>query len=507
MTTTTTTTTTTAHAHTVAAAMAREGSLIDGFETVVGLEVHVQLATARKLFSPARVRIGQPPNTDLDAVDAGLPGALPVLNQEAVVFAVRLGLALGSAVAETSFFARKHYFYPDSPKGFQTSQGDEPIIVGGAVSFVIDDVTGALLSIPLTRAHLEEDAGKSTHELDCTRLDLNRAGTALIEVVSEPAMRSGEEAMRFFRAMRAIVMAVGICDGNLQEGSMRADANVSVRRRGAPLGTRVELKNINSPRFLHDAVEHEAARQRRLLAAGDVVAQETRLWDGEAGVSRTLRSKEDAPDYRFLTDPDLPPVVVNEALLTQQRAALPELPEVRRRRYVEAFGLPLKQAAVLVDEAGLAARFDAACAIARGHERAVANWLVNDVVGLGDDVVIAASVLGRLVVLVEGGELAGRDGKSVLRALAVDGRGAVDDQAIVDAIVDAQGLRLAKGDDAQAAVKAVVVAVFAENPLQVQQVKEGKDKVKGFLVGQVLKRAGKGIDPKLAQRLVDEALS
>jgi len=477
--------------------------VIDGFETVVGLEVHVQLATAHKLFSKARVRIGQPPNTDLDAVDAGLPGALPVLNPQAVAFAARLGLALGSTIASTSFFARKHYFYPDSPKGFQTSQGDEPILVGGSVSFVVDDASGATLTVPLTRAHLEEDAGKSSHGPDGTRLDLNRAGTALLEVVSEPTMHGGEEAMRFFRALRSVVVAIGICDGNLQEGSMRADANVSVRRPGEPLGTRVELKNINSPRFLNDAVEHEAARQRRLIKNGDVVVQETRLWDGEAGVSRSLRSKEDAPDYRFLTDPDLPPVVVSEALLARERAALPELPEARRQRFVAAFGLPTKQAAVLVDEPALTSSFIAVCAHAVGHERAVANWIVNDVSGLDDGAVIGPAALGRLVVLVETGELAGRDGKAVLRALAQRG---VDDATLVDAYVDEQGLRLAKGEDAEAAVKAIVDAVFAENPTQVQQVKDGKDKLKGFLVGQVLKRAGKGVDPRLAQRLVDEAL-
>jgi aspartyl-tRNA(Asn)/glutamyl-tRNA(Gln) amidotransferase subunit B len=475
-------------------------TMVSGFQTVVGLEVHVQLATARKLFSPARVRTGQPANTDLDAVDAGLPGALPVLNPHAVRFAVRLGLALGSEVSSSSAFARKHYFYPDSPKGFQTSQGDEPIIVGGAVSFVVDDATGASLSVPLIRAHLEEDAGKSVHDVDGTRLDLNRAGTALLEVVTAPAMHSGEEAMRFFRALRSVVVALGICDGNLQEGSMRADANVSVHRPGEPLGTRVELKNINSPRFLHDAVEHEAARQRRLLLAGERIVQETRLWDGEAGVSRSLRSKEDAPDYRFLTDPDLPRVVVTEALRAAEQAALPELPDARRRRYIEAWGLPPPQAAVLVDEAALTTMFEAACAHAVGRERLVANWLVNEVTGLGPDARVAPAALARLVVLVDTGEVAGRDGKAVLRALT-DGR---DD---VDAIVDAQGFRLASGADAEAAIKAHVVAVFAENPTQVQQVKEGKDKVKGFLVGQVLKRAGKGVDPKVAQRLVDEALA
>ncbi|HEY1101467.1 MAG TPA: Asp-tRNA(Asn)/Glu-tRNA(Gln) amidotransferase GatCAB subunit B, partial [Myxococcota bacterium] len=313
--------------------------------------------------------------------------------------------------------------------------------------------------------------------------------------------------MRFFRAWRALVVALGICDGNLQEGSMRADANVSVRRRGEPLGTRVELKNINSPRFLHDAVEHEAARQRRLIASGERIVQETRLWDGEAGTSRSLRSKEDAPDYRFLTDPDLPAVVVSAALREQERAALPELPEAKRQRFVGAFGLPNKQAAVLVDDDVVGAYFEAAIAVAAGHERAVANWIVNELVGLGDDATttVAPATLAKLVTLVEGGDVAGRDGKALLKDIA--GSAVVVDAAALEALIDAKGVRLQKGGDAEAVVAGIVAAVFAENPTQVQQVKDGKDKVKGFLVGQVLKRAGKGVDPKLAQRLVDDALA
>lgn len=482
-------------------------ALIDGFETVVGLEVHVQLNTARKLFSPALVRVGAPPNVDVDAVDAGLPGALPVLNREAVGCAIRLGLALGSTIDQASQFARKHYFYPDSPKGYQTTQADRPILAGGTLAFVVDDATGATLEIELVRAHLEEDAGKSQHGDDgSTRLDFNRAGTALLEVVTTPTMSSGDEAMRFFRALRGVVMTLGICDGNLQEGSMRADANVSVRRPGAPLGTRVELKNINSPRFLMEAVEHEAARQRRLIRSGDVVVQETRLWDGEAKQSRSLRTKEDSPDYRYLPDPDLPPVVIVDDEIARERARLPELPLQRRRRLVEAFGLPQAQAGVIVDDVTVTRAFDAVCTNAVGHERAVANWLLNDVAGLADDAVstIAPEALGRLVVLVETGALSGRDGKALLRVLLDE---AVPDAAAVDVIVDARGLRLQQGGEAEAAVVAVVAAVFAEHPEQVAQVRAGKDKVKGFLVGQVLKRAGKGIDPKLAQRLVDDALA
>lgn len=478
----------------------------NGFETVVGLEVHVQLLTRRKLFSPALVRTGMPPNVDVDAVDAGLPGALPALNREAVRCAIRLGLAVDATIDQASQFARKHYFYPDSPKGYQTSQADRPIVVGGRLSFVVDDATGAEHTIELVRAHLEEDAGKSQHGDDgSTRLDFNRAGTALLEVVTTPTMHSGEEAMRFFRALRGVVMTLGICDGNLQEGSMRADANVSVRRPGAPLGTRVELKNINSPRFLMEAVEHEAARQRRLIGGGDVVVQETRLWDGEAKQSRSLRSKEDSPDYRYLPDPDLPPVVIHDDEIARERAALPELPLSRRRRSVAAWGLGQAQAGVIVDDVATMMAFDAACTLAPGHERAIANWLVNDVAGVvaaGGAVTPAA--LARLVVLVETGAVAGKDGKALLRAIADEG--ATDERA-VDALVDARGLRLQQGDAAGDAVRAAIADVFAAHPEQVAQVRAGKDKVKGFLVGQVLKRAGKGIDPKLAGQLVDEALA
>ena len=481
-------------------------SLVDGFETVVGLEVHVQLLTRHKLFSPALVRIGQPPNVDLDAVDAGLPGALPVLNRDAVRCAIRLGLALQSTVARQSFFARKHYFYPDSPKGFQTSQADHPIIEGGQVTFVVDDATGAEHSITLVRAHLEEDAGKSLHDDGGTRLDFNRAGTALLGVVSTPTMHSGDDAMRFFRALRSAVMAIGICDGNLQEGSMRADANVSVRRPGEPLGTRVELKNINSPRFVCDAVEHEAARQRRLISRGDVVVQETRLWDGDARTSRSMRSKEDSPDYRYLPDPDLPPILVSDDDIAAEMASMPELPDSIRRRYIAQFGLPPPQAAVVVDDGSFARLFDAACVLAPGHERAIANWLVNDLAGVSETATTttSAAALARLVTLVETGEVAGRDGKALLRTMVEDG---LPDAAAVDAVVDARGLRLARGQDADDAVRAIIATVFAQNPVQVEQVRAGKDKVKGFLVGQVLKAAGKGVDPKVAQRLVDVALT
>jgi aspartyl-tRNA(Asn)/glutamyl-tRNA(Gln) amidotransferase subunit B len=470
------------------------------WEIVVGLEVHVQLKTATKLFSPAPVRFGQPANVDVDAVDTGLPGALPVLNQQAVDLALKVGLACGSTIRRDSVFARKHYFYPDLPKGYQISQHDKPILEGGCVAVVVDDATGREKLIPLTRAHLEEDAGKSMHGDDGTRLDWNRAGTPLLEVVTAPALSSADEAMRCFRALRALVMALDVCDGNLQEGSMRADANVSVRRPGAPLGTRVEMKNINSPRFLHDAVVDEARRQIALLARGERVIQETRLWDADKGASRSMRSKEDAPDYRYLPDPDLPVVVVDDARVDAARASLPELPAQKKRRYVDGFGLAARAAAVVVDDAATAAFFDAAAALAPGHEQSLANWLLNEVLGLDDGLARVTPVqLARLVVLVDDGAVAGKSGKEVVRALGRD-----DD---VDAVVDARGLRLQQGGDVDDAVRAVVRDVFAKNPAQVAQVKGGKDKVKGFLVGQALKALKGAADPKRVQRIVDEELA
>jgi aspartyl-tRNA(Asn)/glutamyl-tRNA(Gln) amidotransferase subunit B len=323
-----------------------------------------------------------------------------------------------------------------------------------------------------------------------------------LEVVTDPVLSSGEEAMRLFRALRTLVVSLGVCDGNLQEGSMRADANVSVRRPGAPLGTRVELKNINSPRYLMEAVEHEARRQRALLLAGSVVVQETRLWDADAANSRVMRTKEDAPDYRFFADPDLPPILVSEALLASVKAAMPELPWARRARYQEVLGLPPATVAVLVDDDPALAGYFEAGLQAGAPARALANWITNELLGLpGGVLAVDAGKLATLVCRVEEGAVAGRAAKELLRLLADDAN------ADVDGLIDARGLRLQRGSDAEAALKALVAAVLRDNPAQVAQVKAGKDKIKGFLVGQVLKRGGGQVDPKLAQRLVDDALA
>ncbi|MCC7074225.1 MAG: Asp-tRNA(Asn)/Glu-tRNA(Gln) amidotransferase subunit GatB [Deltaproteobacteria bacterium] len=475
-------------------------STAEAWQVVVGLEVHVQLATKSKLFSPAPNRYGDRANHNVDVVDVALPGTLPVPNAAAIDLALALGLALGCTINRRSTFARKHYFYPDLPKGYQISQYDAPILTGGAVP-----VDGRL--VPLTRIHLEEDAGKSLHGEgdDASYLDYNRAGTPLLEVVSEPALTSAGEAERYFRALRRLVMALDVCDGNLQEGSMRADANVSVRRPGAPLGQRVELKNINSPRFLAMAVEHEAKRQVAELSAGRAIAQETRLWDAERRESRVMRSKEDAEDYRYVDDPDLPPLVVTEEQIARVRAALPELPDAKRDRYVGALGLSVEDAAALTSERAVAELFEGALRV-HANAKALANWVKNEVLavlnarGLESATVaqvITPAALGALVKLIDEGAITGKVAKDVFAELAA-GRG--DDPV---RIVDEKGWRLQNDDGALAAALAEVVAA---NPGEWQKLVDGKDKLLGFFVGQVMKRCGGTADPKAVGQLVQQAL-
>lgn len=477
-------------------------TLVDGWEVVVGLEVHVQLLTSSKLFSPAPTSFGSEPNVNVDVVDAGLPGVLPVLNAHAVELAVRLGLALGSTIAPRSVFARKHYFYPDLPKGYQISQYQHPIVVGGALL-----VEGR--PIRITRAHLEEDAGKSLHidglpGGDGTFLDFNRAGTPLLEVVTEPELRSAEEAATLFRTLRTLVVALGVCDGNLQEGSMRADANVSVRRPGTPLGQRVELKNINSPRFLAAAIEHEARRQILLLQSGGAIAQETRLWDADRRESRSMRGKEDAHDYRYTPDPDLPPVVVSAADIERVRAAMPELPEARRLRY-QARGLAMADAAILSADAGLARFFDEAVAV-HDNPKGLANWTINELLRLvnergleSEDVaqVVSARHLAQLVRLVDDGAISGKIAKDVFAVIAVDG-------SDPESVVDARGWRVMKDT---AVVERAVDEAISENPGEWQKLLEGKAKVIGYFVGQIMKKTGGKADPKDVNRVLEQRRS
>jgi aspartyl-tRNA(Asn)/glutamyl-tRNA(Gln) amidotransferase subunit B len=470
------------------------------WEIVVGLETHVQLATKSKLFSPARNRFGDAPNANVDVVDVALPGTLPVLNGEAVEMAVKLGLALGCTIHKRSVFARKHYFYPDLPKGYQISQYEEPILTGGAV--VVGEKT-----IRLTRIHIEEDAGKSMHVAgrDASYIDYNRAGTPLLEVVSEPDLRSADEAMEYFRTLRTIVMYLGVCDGNLQEGSMRCDANVSVRKPGAPLGQRVELKNINSPRYLANAIEHESRRQIALIERGGVVTQETRLWDPDKRESRVMRTKEDAEDYRYFPDPDLPPLIVGDDDVTRIKTALPELPAQKRDRYVSALGLTAYDAGILTAERAVASFFEDALA-RHSNAKGIANWVINEVLRVVNErsleadqlaSVLAPVSLADLVKLVDDGVISGKIAKDVFAAL-VAGEGA--DPV---AIVDAKGLRVQRDEGA---LKQIVDEVIAANPGEWKKLVEGKGKVMGFFVGQIMKKSGGKADPKDVNRLLQAAV-
>jgi aspartyl-tRNA(Asn)/glutamyl-tRNA(Gln) amidotransferase subunit B len=477
-------------------------SIFDAYEVVIGLECHVQLLTASKLFSPAPNRFGDAANTNVDVVDAGLPGVLPVVNAKAAELAIRLGTALGSTIRRRSTFARKHYFYPDLPKGYQISQYTEPVVEGGAL--VVGDKR-----IRITRAHLEEDAGKSLHVggdagATDTWLDYNRAGTPLLEVVTEPDLRSGDEAAELFRTLRTLVVTLGVCDGNLQEGSMRADANVSVRKKGAAaLGQRVELKNINSPRFLAAAIDHEFRRQVLEVEAGRAIVMETRLWDPDKRETRTMRTKEEAHDYRYFPDPDLPPLVITDDEIARVQASMPELPWARRARYEEKLGLSAYDARILSSDGALASFFDDALA-RHDNPKALANWTMNEVLrvvnerGLEVDQVrgvLSAEALASLVKLVDDGTISGKIAKDVFAEL-VEGRGT--DPA---RIVDDKGWRVVKDEGA---LVAAVDAVIAENPGEWKKLVEGKPKVMGFFVGQVMKKTGGKADPKEVNRLLDE---
>ena len=450
------------------------------WEIVIGLETHAQLTTASKIFSGAPTAFGAAPNTQASAVDLALPGTLPVLNRGAVERAIRFGIAVGGAIAPRSVFARKNYFYPDLPKGYQVSQYELPVVSGGGIDIVVD---GVAKRVALTRAHLEEDAGKSLHEdyHGMSGIDLNRAGTPLLEIVSEPDMRSAAEAVAYARALHGLVRWIGICDGNMQEGSFRCDANVSVRRPGEPLGTRCEIKNLNSFRFLEKAIEYEVRRQVERIEDGGKVVQETRLFDPERGETRPMRSKEDAQDYRYFPDPDLLPLAISAAWIEEVRAAMPVLPARRREAYV-ALGVPEYDAGLLVESREKADYFDEAAA--GMPPRAVANWvngelsaLVNEAGASFAEPPVAAADLRALVGRIEDGTISGKAAKEVLRAVA---RG----EGPPDAVIERRGLRQVSDS---AALEAAVDQVLAANGKQVADYRAGKDKAFNSLVGQVMK--------------------
>ncbi len=470
------------------------------WETVIGLEVHAQLATQSKIFSGAATRYGAEPNTQACAIDLGYPGMLPVLNAGAVRMAVKFGLAIGAQIAPRSVFARKNYFYPDLPKGYQISQFELPIVGLGHLDVALDD--GSIKRIGITRAHLEEDAGKSLHESfhGQSGIDLNRAGTPLLEIVSEPDLRSAREAVAYMKKLHALVRYLEICDGNMQEGSFRCDANVSVRPVGqAQFGTRAELKNLNSFRFVERAINYEIERQIALIEGGGTVVQETRLYDPAKHETRSMRGKEEANDYRYFPDPDLLPVAVDEALLIAMRAELPELPDARRARFQADYGLPAYDAAVLTASRELADYYEAVVAAVPGEAKLAANWVMGDLAGAlnkaGQEITespVDAAALAQLVTRIADGTISGRGAKAVFEALwAGEGE--------VDALIDSLGLRQISDTGA---LDAICAEVMAANPQQLAQYRAGKDKLLGFFVGQVMKATGGSANPQEVNRLL-----
>jgi len=470
------------------------------WEIVIGLEIHAQLATASKIFSGASTRYGAAPNTQASLVDLGYPGTLPVLNADAIRMAIKFGLATGCEIARRSVFARKNYFYPDLPKGYQISQYELPIVHSGRVTIELPD--GATKAIGITRAHLEEDAGKSLHEdfAGMSGIDLNRAGTPLLEIVSQPDLRSAAEAGTYMRKIHGLVRYLEICDGNMQEGSFRCDANVSVRRRGeSKLGTRAELKNLNSFRFVEKAIEVEAARQIEIIEGGGKVVQETRLYDPDRDETRPMRSKEEANDYRYFPDPDLLPVVVDDDAIESIRATLPELPDHKLKRFETQYGLPAYDAGVLTAQRALADYYEAVAGATRATPKVAANWVIGELTAAlnRDGLEIGASrvsptALAALLDRIADGSISGKIAKEVFEALWL-GDGTVAE------IIDKRGLTQISDS---ASIDALVDQVVAANPTQAEQFRAGKQQVLGFLVGQVMK-ASKG---KANPQQVNEAL-
>ena len=461
--------------------------LINGYEVVIGFETHAQLATASKIFSRTSTAFGAEPNTQASAVCLALPGTLPVMNKKAVECAIQLGLALGSHVAPRSIFARKNYFYPDLPKGYQISQFEIPVVQGGEVSFYLGDEKK---TVRLVRAHLEEDAGKSVHDLfpNESGIDLNRAGTPLLEIVTEPDMRSSAEAVAYAKELHKIVTWIGICDGNMQEGSFRCDANVSVRKPGQPLGTRREIKNLNSFRNMQQAIDYEIRWQIEQLEDGYAIEQATVLFNPDTGETRAMRTKEDAADYRYFPDPDLPPLVIAPQWIEQVKAAMPELPRAMAERFVQQYGLPEYDATTLTQSQAMAAYFEEA-AQACGQPKLASNWVMGEIsrrlnteeIGM-EAVKVSSAQLGQLIARISDNTISNNAAKQVFEALWV-GEGSE-----VDAVIAAKGL---KQMNDTGALEAIIAEVVAANAANVEQYRAGKDKAFNALVGQVMK-ASKG---------------
>ncbi len=473
------------------------------WETVIGLEIHAQLNTKSKIFSAASTQFGAQPNSQACAVDLGLPGVLPVLNKEVVNKAIKFGLAIDAHINQRNVFDRKNYFYPDLPKGYQTSQLDWPIVGEGQIDITIGNT---VKTMGITRAHLEEDAGKSVHDMfdDCTAVDLNRAGTPLLEIVSEPDMRSAKEAVAYAKKIHALVQYIDICDGNMQEGSFRCDANVSIRPLGQEkLGTRAELKNINSFKFLEKAINLEVERQQDILEEGGEVAQETRLYDSVKHETRSMRSKEEANDYRYFPDPDLLPIEISDALLLEIKAQLPELPLEKKARFIKAFALSEYDAEILTAQKPLADYFETMLKGNESNAKLCANWVMGELSALlnKDQIEIqnspvSAPDLSLLVSRIGDDTISGKIAKDVFKAMW-SGEGSADE------IIAAKGLKQ-MSDTGE--IESIVDEIIANNTPQVAQFKSGNEKILGFFVGQIMKATGGKANPKIINQLLRKKL-
>ena len=488
------------------ASTTEKGMIITGatgdWEVVIGLEVHAQVMSAAKLFSGAATDFGAAPNEQVSLVDAAMPGMLPVINQRCIAQAVRTGLGINAVINLVSVFDRKNYFYADLPQGYQISQFTQPIVGEGAIDILLAD--GSSKTIGIERLHLEQDAGKLMHDQHPAKsvVDLNRSGVALMEIVSKPDLRSPEQAGAYVTKLRSIMRYLETCDGNMEQGSLRADANVSVRRPGDPLGTRCEIKNVNSIKFLMQAIDFEARRQVEIIEDGGRIDQETRLFDANSGTTRTMRSKEDAHDYRYFPDPDLLPLVLSDEMVAAIRTDMPELPDVKKARFIADYGLSEIDAAILTEERETAGFYETA---SQGRDgKLVANWLTSELFGLLNkagkslsDSPVSPGSLGGLVDLISNGTISGRIAKDVFAEMFDSGQEAA-------AIVEAKGLKQVSDSGA---IEVLIDAVIAGNPDKVAEYKGGKDKLFGFFVGQVMKQSGGKANPKMVNDVLRRKLA
>jgi aspartyl-tRNA(Asn)/glutamyl-tRNA(Gln) amidotransferase subunit B len=472
------------------------------WEIIIGLEVHAQMNTESKLFSGAPVQFGSEPNENVAFVDAGMPGMLPVINTAAIEHAVRTGLAIQAQVNLHSVFDRKNYFYPDLPQGYQISQFLEPIVGTGEI--LLDMPEGVVKRVGVTRIHMEQDAGKSLHEYNpkFSYIDLNRAGVPLMEIVSEPDMRSADEAVAYIKKLRSIMRYIGSCDGDMEKGNLRCDANVSVRKAGDPLGTRCEIKNVNSMRFLHKAIEFEAMRQVEILESGGVINQETRLFDSTKGETRTMRTKEDAHDYRYFPDPDLLPLELTQDFVDAIKASLPELPDQKKQRYIDSFGLSPYDAGVIVAELEYPAYYEKL--VAKSDPKLASNWMTGELFGrlnkLGvplENSPIDADTFAGLLALIQDDTISGKIAKDVLDLMFETGKDAAT-------IVEEKGMKQVTDTGA---IEKVIDDVMAANPDKVAEYRSGKDKLFGFFVGQVMKLSGGKANPAAVNDLLKKKLA